>query len=361
MALDNPALHYLEAFSHGADQVIFAYEITSHTFAYLHPAFEKVWHRTRKSVLLHPVSLLKTIHPEDRQHVQLNYQELLEGGIIKEIEFRILVHHKTERWISVKPRLLEDSPVIIGSAQDITLQKHYNDTIKKYSDKKNAILNILSHDLAGPLAMIYNLSTVVQEDLRSKGNEEMHQLIGLIERSSKQAMQLVQDFIKQEFLESAAVELVRERVDLVQAISGLIEEYQLNPLIVGKTFHFLPSRPNIYLDLDEPKFIQVINNLISNALKFTPDGGEITLTLEEKEASILLRIADTGIGIPQKYQATLFDKFTPARRIGLKGEPSVGLGMSLIKTIVEWHQGKIWFESQENSGTTFYIEIPKTK
>src|SRR5207253_7910739 len=110
---------------------------------------------------------------------------------------------------------------------------------------------------------------------------------------------------------------------------------------------------------DDTKFMQVINNLISNAIKFTPDGGEITVSLEEKEETVLITVADTGIGIPEKFHATLFDKFSAARRPGIKGEPSVGLGMSIIKMIVEWHQGHIWFDSQENKGTTFYIEIPK--
>ena len=67
---------------------------------------------------------------------------------------------------------------------------------------------------------------------------------------------------------------------------------------------------------------------------------------------------DTGVGIPEKFHEKLFEKFSTARRTGLKGEPSVGLGMSIIKTIIEWHEGKIWFESQQNKGTTFYIEIP---
>ena len=139
-----------------------------------------------------------------------------------------------------------------------------------------------------------------------------------------------------------------------------MEEYQATQQLTGKTFHFLPDSDKIYLELDDFKFMQVINNLISNAIKFTPDGGEITVALEEKEDRVLIRVADTGIGIPEKFHATLFDKFTRARRTGIKGEPSVGLGMSIIKTIVEWHQGKIWFESRENKGTTFFIEVPKT-
>ena len=181
-----------------------------------------------------------------------------------------------------------------------------------------------------------------------------------IERVSKKAIRLIQDFIQQEFLGSARVNLQKTRCDLVKIFETLIEEYQESENKLGQTFRFHINQANIYAELDESKFMQAINNLISNAIKFTPDGGEISIGLEGKEDKVLITVADTGIGIPKKFQAGLFDKFNDARRPGLKGEPSAGLGMSIIKTIVEWHQGKIWLDSEENKGTTFFIEIPKS-
>ncbi len=104
----------------------------------------------------------------------------------------------------------------------------------------------------------------------------------------------------------------------------------------------------------------VINNLLSNSLKFTPYDGKIEVSITEpNEKEILIKVKDDGIGIPSDLQPFLFDKFTKARRKGIHGEPTTGLGMSIIKTIVEWHNGRIWFESSEGIGTTFYIEIPK--
>ncbi|KQS36369.1 sensor histidine kinase KdpD [Pedobacter sp. Leaf194] len=105
--------------------------------------------------------------------------------------------------------------------------------------------------------------------------------------------------------------------------------------------------------------MQVINNLISNSLKFTPDGGNIDIYIQENKRNIVVSVADNGIGIPKKHHAALFDKFTSARRSGLKGEQSTGLGMSIIKAIVDWHNGNIWFESEEKKGTKFFIELPK--
>lgn len=359
MASGNTAADYLEILAKNTNQIVFAYDIAANQFSRLNPAFEKIWGRTTKSVQTKPVSLLKMIHPDDKLHVQHVYEELIDGAIIKNLEFRIQLRNRTERWLYVQPLLLEDEQVIIGYADDITASKQYNDTLKKFSDKKNSILNILSHDLAGPLSMIQSLSKALVEDLKANDLQEVQKIIDLIEKSSQQGIQLIQEFIKQEFLESSNAELIKRRVDLVAALKTIMEEYQQARQITNKTFYFESASDHIYLDLDDSKFMQVINNLLSNAIKFTPDGGEITVALAEKEATVLITVADNGVGIPAKHHASLFEKFTRARRPGIKGEPSVGLGMSIIKTIVEWHHGQIWFESQENKGTTFYIELPK--
>jgi len=349
------------ALTENADSVVFAFDIETKKFAYLNPAFEKVWRKKRKSVMDNPEPLLKMVHPEDKPHVQRVYQDLLEGVIINDVEFRIKLRNDTERWVCIRPLLLEEQGLISGFALDITTQKQYNDYLKKYSDKKNSVLNILSHDLAGPLSMIGSMADLLQSDLKSNLNQDVHNLIQLIQKSSRQGVQMIQEFMKQEFLESTNVDMLKHRVDLVQALREMMEEYQQTQHMTHKNFHYLPGVETMYLEIDDNKFMQAINNLISNAIKFTPDGGEITVALEEKEETILIKVSDTGVGIPGKYHATLFEKFTNARRPGIKGEPSVGLGMSIIKTIVEWHQGHIWFKSEENKGTTFYVEVPKSE
>lgn len=154
--------------------------------------------------------------------------------------------------------------------------------------------------------------------------------------------------------------MMKQRVDVVRMAKRTVQQYQESERRINKVFHLSASSDSIFIELDENKFMQSINNLISNAIKFTPDGGIITVSLEEEEEAVLFKVADNGIGIPEKYHVTLFEKFTNARRPGIKGEPSVGLGMSIIKTIVEWHHGKIWFESEVNKGTTFYISLPKS-
>ncbi|GAB3834574.1 hypothetical protein GCM10028895_55170 [Pontibacter rugosus] len=261
------------------------------------------------------------------------------------------------------PSLLEDTSgrrLVIGHAEDITASRHYNDNLKKFSNKKNSILNILSHDLAAPLANIESLSALLSEQPGQQGNEESQKIIGLIVQSSRKGSKLIQDFLNQEFLESSRTELVTRRVNLVEKFRETMEEYQgPKGKLIAQHIEFLAASGEIYAEVDDNKFMQAVNNLLSNAIKFTPDVGLITVSLEEEGDNVLIKVADTGVGIPEKYHASLFDKFTPARRPGLKGEASTGLGMSIIKTIVEWHRGQIWFESEQGKGTTFYIRIPK--
>lgn len=343
------------------EQVVFAYEVPANRFDYVNPAFETIWTRTRTSILKNPALLLRTIHPEDLPYLKECYEEIFEDKK-KMVEFRILLPDKGQRRIRLKTFLVESAAgeaVIVGMGEDVTAQKAYQDNLQKFSTKKNSILEILAHDLAGPLGTIQGLSELLAKNTQVYQNTRVSELIEIIHRTSAGGVHLIRDFIKQEFLESAQVTLLKSRVEVVEKLHTQIELYQQSQLQLAKTFILDTSAPKIFVALDEDKFLQVVNNLISNAIKFTPDEGHIRVRLEEKDHTVLLTVSDNGIGIPLSMQEGLFEKFTKARRPGIRGEESVGLGMSIIKTIVEWHGGRIWFESEEHKGSTFFVEIPK--
>lgn len=213
--------------------------------------------------------------------------------------------------------------------------------------------------MAGPLKSIKGLNFLLTEELKECNKPELDKIIGMITKTIDRSINLIHEYVTQEFLESTTVEIIKKRVDIVEKLQEIIYKYKSSEEYISKTFNLQSSQEKIYVKIDTFKIVQVIQNLISNAIKFTHDGGVINISIEEKEADVLVVMADNGIGIPANQQEILFEKFTKARRPGLKGEPSIGLGMSIIKTIVEWHNGKIWFESEENKGTTFYIELPK--
>ena len=252
----------------------------------------------------------------------------------------------------------EDSDrIVTGYLEDISAAKAHSNKLNEYSNKKNAVLGILAHELAGPLGTIQVFSQYLSTAAKRYDDSKIQALISRIEKISRHSTTMIQEFLKAEFIESAGVEMVKQRTDIADSLRSLMKEYQESESRLNINFEFISSSVEIFACVDEPKFVQAINNLITNAIKFTPDGGTISLSIEKQNTGILIIVKDTGIGIPQQHQPTLFDKFSSARRTGLKGQPSVGLGMSIIKTIIEWHDGKIWFESSAGTGTAFYIEL----
>jgi len=191
-----------------------------------------------------------------------------------------------------------------------------------------------------------------------EASDSVRHLLHLMERTCADGVNLIRDFVDHEFMESAEVELKRERADLVAWLGTLLVEYQRSEWHTHLQFEYTAAEQPIYVSYDINKFQQVINNLISNAIKFTPDGGHISVSVHHRGNQAIVTVADTGIGIPAQLQAQLFDRFTKARRPGLRGEKTNGLGMSIIRMIVALHQGHITFESTEGQGTTFTITLP---
>ncbi|MBD0257449.1 MAG: PAS domain-containing sensor histidine kinase [Cytophagales bacterium] len=352
---------FLGALTETIDQVVFAFDAEAAQFIYLNPAFETVFGQNRE--MLQPRCLLQSVHAEDREYVNEAYHDLLAGQIRKPLEFRVRLSDGAERWLRVKPLLVEENGTraIAGLAEDITDFKHYSTVELRHSHKKNVIIHILSHDLAGPLGTIQSLSSMMATRVREYRDEALSNIVNLITETSRGSLRLIRDFLEQEFIESSETALIKGRVNLTERLRQIAEQYRISQQNSSVQFSLSSSDPSVYADVDEVKFFQVITNLISNSVKFTPDNGTISIRVDDQAAAgtVLITIRDNGIGIPPKYHPGLFDKFTKARRMGLRQEPTTGLGMSIIKTIVEWHGGNIRFESEENQGTVFFVEIPK--
>lgn len=355
MALDAALLSLVEKSS----LLFFIYNKSAERFSYANEAFRSFF--DVGSAGLQPAALLETVHPDDQNYLRQQIDKLAAERPTAELEIRFVRggNQRTLRinaWLSKK----NGEDLIMGHAQDISLVKAHNQVLNEHSNKKNSILNILTHDLAGPIGSIGMLSELIMQETAGPEQVKVSGYLDRIKKISSSCIRLIRDFLNQEFLESSGVQLIKRRVNLAAAIKMVAEEYQGTQEQLGIHIKCDSGEQAFYAEIDEDKFLQVIHNLVSNALKFTPDGGTITLNVAEENGQLVVSVADTGIGIPEKHRATLFDKFSGARRNGLHGEHSTGLGMSIIKTIVEWHGGKVWFESEENKGTIFYISVPKT-
>jgi two-component system sensor histidine kinase VicK len=341
-----------------SSELFFVFDLKTSEFQYMNPRCLEFF--DLESIDVDAKLLFDKIHPDDQEYVLTNLRNCIDGQTVADVECRVL-RGNYERFLSITPFFIneEGDRLLIGQAEDITAYKAYIEVLNSHNSKKNSILTILAHDLAGPIGTIGNLSTMLGQETAELKNPRVDRYIGMIQRISKTSTNMIHDFIGKEFLESSGVELFTKRVEITSKIKGATENLLAMQDELHIQFSFQASTDIIYATIDEDKFLQVINNLISNSLKFTPEGGRIEVFVQENPADVVISVADTGIGIPPQLHPALFDKFSKARRSGLKGEPSTGLGMYIIKTIVGWHHGEIWFDTAENKGTTFYIRIPK--
>ncbi len=358
---EQPDLSIFQQIARQTSELWFLYDLSTKRFTYLGPTFEAIWQRNPKDLLESPASILDTIHQDDQEYIQNNYEHFLEKKEKMRLDFRILHPEGKERWIALKAYPIEHAGAVryvCGFAEDDTPRKENLLYMQTVASKKNAALHIISHDLRGPLGIVQSLANRIEKKISSAEGPLLQQ-IRMIQEICQRNVELIKHLTNQEYLESSQVELDMERLELMSEIRSVLEQYQQAQEHLSKQIELTSNQEQVYAEVDSLKFLSIVNNLLSNALKFTPDNGKIHLHVEEQADAILLTVKDNGVGIPEKYHLVLFDKFTKARRSGLKGEESVGLGMSIVKRLVDLHQGKIWLESQEGKGTTFFIHIPK--
>ncbi|MEJ7560291.1 MAG: sensor histidine kinase [Pedobacter sp.] len=337
-----------------ASNVNFVFNLNAKTFVYLD---DKVTSLIAPANAMDIADLQEMIHEEDLEVVRMAYEKLLNGETIDTIKFRVLVGSKAV-WLGVAPFLELDAedPAIFGKIIDITGEIELINSVTKYANKKNSVLHMLAHDLRGPLGMANALVAVLGKDMDQPKNLEKTKTISAI---IQEAIDLIADLINREFLETTGAALVKRRIDLVKKLTEYVEECKKSTSISERSFSLTASDRVIPIEVDEAKFMQVINNLLSNALKFTPPKSTIAISIDDRKDDVQVTFSDNGIGIPAQSLPTIFDRFTESKRIGLNGEPTTGLGLSIVKEVIDWHDATITCASEEGVGTTFTINLPK--
>ena len=230
-----------------------------------------------------------------------------------------------------------------------------NAELVQLNREKNHIIGIAAHDLRNPIHAILMLSQFLAEDIH---NDELQEFVAEIQSSSHFMAQLIDDLLDVAKIESGMVELDYTQVDMNAMIRENVERNRL--LAARKHVKIcLQEEEMPPAQVDRSKLEQVLNNLITNAVKFTPEGGKVEVRLSDIGSHICLEVQDWGMGIPSDVQSRLFTPFLKGQT-GTAGEKSTGLGLTIVKRIVEGHGGSIRFESAVGVGTTFYIAIPCT-
>jgi two-component system sensor histidine kinase VicK len=232
--------------------------------------------------------------------------------------------------------------------------EQYNIELQKASNFKNEVLGIVAHDLRNPIAAVESIVSLMQMD---ELDEETEENLSMIKASCVKAREIVNDLLEAA-RDEGDLELITTVVNVNQLLEGLVNEWR-NQNLPNEIAFISYTKTPVYSKVNTEKFHRVLDNLISNAIKFSDKAGKIEIKLKDTKEEVCIEVKDFGIGIPSHLLPHIFDRFTKASRKGLRGEKSTGLGLNISKRIVERHGGTMEAESVENQGSVFRICLPR--
>lgn len=310
-------------------------------------------------------SNLPIIRTEDLDSHKKILNELLNNGkniIALERQYQTKNGELIEAEVSTFPVQDENNKIIgtIGIIKNLTTEKKLS-YLKEINNAKSQFISTITHELKQPLTNIKGFTELV---LYKENNEEKKKhYLEIVSNESNRMLKMIQDLHDLSNIELGKIKLQKEKINM----NELIQAHISNKKILSKIHKLKTSltKNQLYTHIDKNRIIQVIDNLLNNAMKYSPDGGEIIITtknyFEDNLNYILVSIKDEGLGIQESDLNNIFKTFYRIEEHRMKNISGTGLGLSVCKSIIDLHQGKIWVESQEDKGSTFHFALPLTQ
>jgi PAS domain S-box-containing protein len=338
---------------------------------------ERIKQYTAEEVIGRPFSIFYL--PEDRPIKAARGLEIArETGRFEEEGWRVR-KDGTEFWASVVITAVR-SPAgeIVGFSKvtrDLTerrdaeerfrvMQEDYIGRLeasKKLADRANQLktefLVNMSHELRSPLQTVIGFAELLSEEMSGPLNETQQRFIEHVHRGAMHLLELINDLLDLGRIEAGRLNL---KIDELQTDAAIEEALSLiRQRAVGKSIELASNVSSaISIAADRLRFRQILNNLLTNAIKFTPEGGRIRVEAVRRDNGVEISVSDTGIGIPEEEQGMIFDKFYQISLAGRRQNQGSGLGLAITKGLVEQHGGKLWLESKPGEGSRFIFTIP---
>ncbi|HMI47276.1 MAG TPA: HAMP domain-containing sensor histidine kinase, partial [Gemmatimonadaceae bacterium] len=260
------------------------------------------------------------------------------------------IHATDELFTSLLAQATADA---LQRAQSYDHEREARRTAEILSRAREDVLGVVAHDLRNPLNLVSMTTQLLMEpDLTP---ERRKSTIAINARAVARMNRLIGDLLDVVRMEAGRLTLDLGPSDVTRVLVETMESFQQRAAELGISLVLSPEPPNAIVQADEERLLQLIDNLVGNALKFTPSGGRVSIGGFIDANELRVSVADTGPGIPEEQRARLFDRFWQARGADRRG---LGLGLPIAKGIAEAHGGRLWVESTMGSGTTFHFAMP---
>ncbi|MES2940548.1 MAG: PAS domain S-box protein [Pseudomonadota bacterium] len=299
-------------------------------------------------------------HPQDQAHAWDVWRHSLATGEIYEIEYRLRHRSGEYRWVLGRalPVRNEEGAIVrwMGTCTDIHEQKQAQEELLANNRRKDDFLAMLAHELRNPLAPISTAAHLLKAAPSDKSKVERS--ADIIGRQVRHMTELVDDLLDVSRVTRGLVELERRPVELKVVVGNAIE--QVRPLIEARG-HQLTTRMaagDVYVLGDRTRLVQVVSNLLNNAAKYTPPHGALSLSVTVGE-HVQVRVSDNGMGIDARLLPHVFELFTQGERTPERSQGGLGLGLALVKSLVELHGGRVAVDSEgRGRGSAFTVTLP---
>jgi PAS domain S-box-containing protein len=296
---------------------------------------------------------LGRIHPDDREEFAALAATLRAQPRAFTTEYRVALPDGDVHQIVVEGRpAMEDGRAtrLIGTSRDVTAER-------AAERLKDEFIGLVSHELRTPLTSIIGYTELLAETEADNLTDRGQRFVEVIDRNSRRELDLVGDLLMLTNISAGTFTIERSRADITEIARATYEAAAPEAAKAGIELRLAGDGAPV-IEGDPDRIAQVAENLVSNALKFTPEGGMVTISTGERDGHAVLEVADTGIGIGEEESPRLFDRMFRAVEVERRHIQGTGLGLTIVKAIVDAHRGRIVVESEPGRGAVFRVELP---
>jgi PAS domain S-box-containing protein len=325
-------------------------------FKRVNAAFQRVLGHSEGALLKAP--LTSFVHPDDRETTLATWARLQNGETLTGLENRYHCADGSYKWLQWAAIPAIETQTVHATARDITAHRLVEQQLREALQMKADFVSFVTHQLRTPLA---GIKWMLELSGEASDRDESDSYIGDARESADRLIALVNDLLDVSRFENSRIQINSEDVDIRELTDSVLGDVATLVREKGHDLHIDVTTPSSVVVADSQLVRQVVLNLISNAIKYTPAGGRLRIRIEEEQGSLRWEIQDSGIGIPESARQRLFQKFFRAENAQTIDTEGTGLGLYLVRLIIERFGGAVACDSVMGKGSTFRFTLPRLR